>query len=280
MSDAFANADAPLLFLDSGMGGLSVLAPTLTLLPRAPVVYIADFAGLPYGEKTEIEVATRVCALLGQMSERYAPRMAVIACNTASTIALAHARAILELPIVGTVPAIKPAALASRSGVIGLLGTAATLRQPYVERLAAQWTTEKVFIPVPAPELVEPAEAKLRGEAAETDVFDAVIDRLVSAHPRGAEVDQIVLGCTHFPLVEAELAAAAERRLGHRPAFIHGGDGIAHRIAALNGPAPWPVAPQPFRRIMLTTGDPVQLRPYAGYLRTFGFDVEAPALCR
>ena len=114
-------AHAPILFFDSGLGGLTVLGPTRALLPTAPIVYAADYAGLPYGEKSDAELAARVPALLGRLVERYQPRLAVIACNTASTIALAHVRAALDLPIVGTVPAIKPAAEMTETGVIGVL---------------------------------------------------------------------------------------------------------------------------------------------------------------
>ena len=129
----------PLLFFDSGIGGLSVLAPACALLPQAPLVYAADSAGFPYGTRSEAEIAARVPALLGRLAERYRPRLIVIACNTASTIALAHVRAALDVPIVGTVPAIKPAAALSRTRVIGVLGTDATVRQPYVDKLAAEF---------------------------------------------------------------------------------------------------------------------------------------------
>ena len=121
---------APLLFFDSGVGGLSVLGPTRALLPSAPIVYAADSAGFPYGTKSEAELATRVPALLGRLVERFDPRLVVIACNTASTIALDDARAALDLPVVGTVPAIKPASEISTTRVIGVLGTEATVRQP------------------------------------------------------------------------------------------------------------------------------------------------------
>src|SRR5687767_14417654 len=106
---------APLLFFDSGVGGLSVLRPTRELLPNAPIVYVADNAGFPYGERSEADIASRVPALLGRLVERFRPRLAVIACNTASTIALDHAREALDLPIVGTVPAIKPASEMSKT---------------------------------------------------------------------------------------------------------------------------------------------------------------------
>src|ERR671910_3878429 len=110
---------APLLFFDSGVGGLSVLAPTRALLPNAPIVYVADSAGYPYGKRSEKEIASRVPALLGRLVERFHPRLAVIACNTASTIALDHVRAALNVPVVGTVPAIKPAAEQSKTRTIG-----------------------------------------------------------------------------------------------------------------------------------------------------------------
>src|SRR5690349_5206014 len=120
---------APILLFDSGVGGLTVLSEVRKLLPEAPVIYAADIAGLPYGAKSEAEVAARVCGLLGRMAERWQPRLICIACNTASTIALEMVRDVLETPIVGTVPAIKPAAASTKTGVIGLLGTEATIRQ-------------------------------------------------------------------------------------------------------------------------------------------------------
>ncbi len=157
--------NAPILFFDSGVGGLSVLAPTRALLPNAPIVYAADSAGFPYGKRSEAELATRVPALLGRLVERYHPRLVVIACNTASTIALDHARAALDLPVVGTVPAIKPAAEMSKSRVIGVLGTEATVRQPYVDDLAAKFAGDCTIVRHGSPELVELAEAKLAGDA-------------------------------------------------------------------------------------------------------------------
>src|SRR6478736_948252 len=158
------NASAPILFFDSGVGGLSVLGPTLKLIPNAPIVYAADSAGFPYGNKSDAELATRVPALLGRLVERFHPRLAVIACNTASTVALDQARAALDLPVVGTVPAIKPAAELSKTRVIGVLGTEATVRQPYVADLAAKFAADCTLVRHGSPEMVELAEAKLAGE--------------------------------------------------------------------------------------------------------------------
>src|SRR5688500_4691877 len=147
--------DRPLLIFDSGVGGLSVLKEIRELLPAAPIVYAADSAGYPYGTKSAAEIEARVPALLGRLVERYDPRLIVIACNTASTIALDAVRAALDLPIVGTVPAIKPAAAASRTRAIGVLGTPGTVVQPYVDRLAADFAADCTVIRHGSAELVE-----------------------------------------------------------------------------------------------------------------------------
>ncbi|AGH48541.1 MULTISPECIES: glutamate racemase [Sphingomonadales] len=232
--------DRPLLFFDSGVGGLSVLAPTRRLLPRAPIVYAADNGGFPYGTKSEAEIAARVPALLGRLVERYNPRLVVIACNTASTIALGAVRAALDLPVVGTVPAIKPAAEQSRTRAIGVLGTNATVRQPYVDDLSARFAGDCLVLRHGSARLVELAEAKLRGEPTAAADYAEVMAGLVD-QPGGDRIDTVVLACTHFPLVEAELAAASPRPL----AFVHGGDGIARRIAHLTEGQEWPQSPPP-----------------------------------
>ena len=222
------DADAPLLLFDSGVDGLSVLAEVRRALPDAPVIYAADNAGLPYGTKSEAEIAARVAGLLGRMTERFRPRLVCIACNTASTIALGMVRDVLEVPIVGTVPAIKPAAELTRTGTIGLLGTAATIRQGYVDRLEAEFARGKRLLRAAAPELVAAAEAKLRGEAVDPAVYDRAAQTL-RAQPGGDAIDTVVLACTHFPLVEDELA----RAFGPGVQFVHGAAGIARRIAVL-----------------------------------------------
>jgi glutamate racemase len=240
------NPEAPILFFDSGVGGLSVLGPTRELLPNAPIVYAADSAGFPYGKRSEAEIASRVPALLGRLVERYHPRLAVIACNTASTIALEHVRSALELPVVGTVPAIKPAAEISKSRVIGVLGTEATVRQPYVDDLAAKFAGDCAIVRYGSPELVELAEAKLAGEDVSADAVRAVTQPMFDA-PHGERIDTMVLACTHFPLVKEELRAAFPGVV-----YVDGGDGIARRIAWLTREHPWP--PLPSEGLMLFTG--------------------------
>ena len=218
----------PLLFFDSGIGGLSVLRETIDILPHAPIVYAADYAGLPYGMKSEAELAARVPALLGRLVERYKPILVTIACNTASTIALGMVRDVLHIPIVGTVPAIKPAAALTKTGTIGLLGTAATIRQGYVDDLEARFANDKRLIRHAAPALVGAAETKLRGGRPADAVFAEAVAGLRN-QSGGEGIDTVVLACTHFPLIEPELRAA----MGPGVTFVDGAQGIARRIASL-----------------------------------------------
>ena len=229
----------PILVFDSGVGGLSVLAEARRLLPQASFVYVADSAGFPYGTKTEAEIAARVPALLGRLAERYRPRLIVIACNTASTIALAAVRAALDVAVVGTVPAIKPAAGISQTRVIGVLGTDATVRQPYVDRLAAEFAADCLVVRHGSAALVDLAEAVLHGESPPDSAFATVLAGLFD-QPGGDRIDTIVNACTHFPLVADRLAAAAP----HPVRFVDGSAGIARRIAALTEGQAWSAAPE------------------------------------
>ncbi|MFN2472996.1 MAG: glutamate racemase [Sphingomicrobium sp.] len=255
------NPAAPLLFFDSGIGGLSVLGPTRTLLPNAPIVYAADSAGFPYGPRSEAEIAARVPALLGRLVERFRPRLAVIACNTASTIALDAVRAALDLPVVGTVPAIKPAATLSRSRVIGVLGTEATVRQPYVDDLASRFAADCTVLRHGSAELVAIAETKLGGETVTVDSVRCAVQPLLD-QANGDRMDVVVLACTHFPLLGDELRAALPGT-----ALVDGGAGIARRIATLTRDQPWPDAPREGHAVF-TGGTPGPA--LAAALRRFG----------
>uniref|UniRef100_UPI00345BDA92 glutamate racemase n=1 Tax=uncultured Erythrobacter sp. TaxID=263913 RepID=UPI00345BDA92 len=228
MNRAITDPSSPILILDTGVGGLSVLGELRQVLPEAPVVFAADQAGLPYGTKSEAEVAARVCGLLGRMAERYRPRLICIACNTASTIALGMVRDVLEISVVGTVPAIKPAAALTKSGTIGLLGTEATIRQTYVDNLERDFAGGKILLRHAAPGLVDPAEAKMRGHAVNQADIEAAVAGLL-AKPGAENLDTVVLACTHFPLLREELALA----IGKNVQFIDGAEGIARRIVSL-----------------------------------------------
>ena len=253
----------PLLIFDSGVGGLSVLGAIRALLPTAPLVYAADSAGYPYGTKRSAEIEVRVPALLGRLAERFDPELIVIACNTASTIALDAVRAALDLPVVGTVPAIKPAAALSTTRTIGVLGTEATVRQPYVDRLSAEFAADCTVIRHGSAELVDLAEAKLRGEAAGKAEYEAALAGLF-AQPGGEAIDTVVLACTHFPLVEEELAAAAPRPVR----FVDGKEGIARRTAWLTRGRAWPE--EAAEGIALFTGRATDVEAYRAGLAGYG----------
>jgi glutamate racemase len=253
----------PLLIFDSGVGGLSVLEPIRALLPTAPIVYAADSAFYPYGTRTVAEIEARVPQMLARLAGRYDPELIVIACNTASTIALDPVRAALHVPIVGTVPAIKPAALLSRSRAIGVLGTDATIRQPYVDRLAAEFAADCALVRHGSAELVDLAEAKLRGEPTDPAAYRRILGEML-AKPGGEWVDTIVLACTHFPLVEAELAAAAPRPI----AFVDGKEGIARRTSWLTRDRTWPASAT--EGIAVFTGDGSRAEAYRAGLARFG----------
>jgi glutamate racemase len=254
--------DAPLLFFDSGVGGLSVLAEARKRLPTAPIVYLCDRAFFPYGDRTETEIAARVPALLGRAVERFRPRLVVIACNTASTIALSVVRTALQLPIVGTVPAIKPAAESTKTGVIGLLGTQATVRQHYVDRLAAAHAAGMVLLRHGDQALAPAVEARLRGEPVDPAVWQRAMHGLLDQEG-GDRLDVVVLGCTHFPLVREELAAVAPQ-----VTFVDGAAGISRRIATLTREQTWPDTPS--EGLFVSTADHADSARYAEVLAEYG----------
>jgi glutamate racemase len=257
------DAAKPLLIFDSGVGGLSVLGPIRALLPTAPIVYVADSAGYPYGTRRASEIEARVPALLGRLAERLDPGLIVIACNTASTIALDSVRSALDLPIVGTVPAIKPAAEISKTRTIGVLGTEATVRQAYVDRLAGEFAADCTVLRHGSAELVDLAEAKLRGDPTDPNSYARILGGIFS-QPGGERTDTIVLACTHFPLVEEELAAAAPQPVR----FVDGKEGIARRTAWLTRERSWPETVPEGRAVF--TARSTDVEAYRAGLARFG----------
>lgn len=257
---------SPILFLDSGIGGLSVMQAAAKLMPHQQFLYAADYAGAPYGTKSEAEIASRVPALLGRLTERYKPSLITIACNTACTIALSHVRAALNLPVVGTVPAIKPASLATQTGVIGLLGTDATIRQPYIDRLKDRFATDYIMLKHGAPELVNAAEAKIRGEKVDMNIICDALNGLRNQE-HGQCLDHIILGCTHFPLLLDELTQFMPEMI-----FLDGADGIARQIQRLmieNGTPPATIGTP--KHHFITSGSLEDISAYKPALEGYGF---------
>jgi glutamate racemase len=220
------NGAKRVLVFDSGVGGLSVLDAIAASGHAFDLDYAADNAWLPYGLKTDAQLRDRVPALLARLVEQWAPEAVVVACNTASTIALEPVRTALSVPVVGVVPPIKPAAAMTQTGVIGLLATPATVRRPYTDDLISQFAGDKKVIRFGSAALVEAAERKLRGEDPGAVAIAEAIDGLFGA-AGGAELDVIALACTHFPLLADELAAAAPRPC----LWMDSGAAIARRLA-------------------------------------------------
>jgi glutamate racemase len=264
-------ANSSILIFDSGIGGLSVLSEIRAKLPTAPLVYASDHAAMPYGERDEAELAARIPKLLSKLVERYRPRIAVIACNTACTIALEHIREALDIPVVGTVPAIKPAAEQTQTGVFGLLGTRATIRQQYVDKLEADFAQGNLLLRAAAPELVTAAEAKLSGGKVDRAAVKGSLGRLIESHPKGRMLDVIILGCTHFPLLLEELQDAAKAmKLDQELKFLDGAGAISRRVVALTDGQNWPVESAP--GLMVTTAKVEVLHPYRSALRVYGLE--------
>lgn len=191
------------LVFDSGIGGLGVVAQLRALAPGRPLTYLADNGFFPYGEKTDAVLVPRIVELLGNAIEIFKPQALVVACNTASTIALPSLRAAYTLPIIGCVPPIKPAAAASVRKTIGVLATAATVRRPYLSDLIDRFAPDCNVLSLGTPTLAELAEQKFRGAA--VDVGPAIAP--LFAQPGGDGIDAIALGCTHYSFLLTEFLA-------------------------------------------------------------------------
>jgi glutamate racemase len=214
------------LIFDSGVGGLSVLDAITASGWGLELDYVADNAWLPYGLKEDSALRARVPALLSALAAQWRPDIVVLACNTASTIALEQARAALAIPVVGVVPPIKPAAALTTTGVIGLLATPATVQRAYTSDLIARFAADRTVVRHGSAALVEDAERKLRGAPPSGNAIAEAIAGLFDAE-RGAEIDVVALACTHFPLLAQELAAAAPQTC----VWLDSGAAIARRVA-------------------------------------------------
>lgn len=218
-----------LLVFDSGLGGLTVFAEIVKLRPHAEYLYCADDAGFPYGSWKEPELVERVMKLMAELIGDHAPDMVVIACNTASTIVLPHLRVHWpDLPFVGTVPAIKPAAERTRSKMISVLGTPGTVARDYTQKLIAQFAGHCSVALVGSKRLASLAESYMHGER----VSDADIAAEVAPCFReedGRRTDAVALACTHYPLLVEEF-----RRLAPWPVeWIDPAPAIARRADQL-----------------------------------------------
>jgi len=221
-----------ILVFDSGLGGLTVLAEIVAARPDADIVYAADDAFFPYGALSEDALVARVREAVAALIGAHAPNLVVIACNTASTLVLAPLRAALpDLPFVGTVPAVKPAAEASRSGLISVLATPGTVERDYTRALVRDFAGACEVELVGSAHLAALAERRLRGEAIdESEIARELAPCFIERD--GRRTDQIVLACTHFPLLTDLFLRMAPWPV----AFVDPAPAIARRVDALLGP--------------------------------------------
>ena len=236
-----------ILIFDSGVGGLSVFDAIVAAGLPIEIDYAADNAWLPYGAKSDEAIRARVPALLKALHFAFEPDLIVIACNTASTIALDAVRAAIDIPIVGVVPPIKPAAEQTKTGVIGLLATPATVARAYTDDLINTFAADKKVVRYGSTRLVAAAEAALAGQPIDKS---AIADAIQGLFGVDENIDVVALACTHFPLLKDALAAAAPRRC----VWLDSGAAIARRVASLLLVTPGAGQARP-RRALFTAPD-------------------------
>ncbi len=210
------------LIFDSGVGGLSVYREIQARLPQVSYTYLFDNAAYPYGELAQETLLQRVDMLITQLVAEQGFDIVVIACNTASTVVLPCLREKLSIPVVGVVPAIKPASMLA-SKAVGLIATPATITRQYTHDLIRDFSSDKNVELLGSTRLVDMAEEKLRGKAVDMDELASILS------PLRQQIDVAVLGCTHFPLIKEEIQAV----LGKDVMLVDSGEAIARRVQDL-----------------------------------------------
>ncbi len=236
-----------ILIFDSGVGGLTVHREVAAARPDAAYVYVADDAGFPYGNQPEALLIARIVEVIGQAIAEHAPDLVVVACNTASTLALAELRARYSVPFVGTVPAIKPACAQSKSKRIAVLGTQATVSREYTRALIREFASGCDVVLVGSPRLASYAEDELAG----APVADGAIKAEIAGcfvDAGGWRTDTVVLACTHYPLLIERFKANAPWPVD----WLDPAPAIARRVADLLRDRPPALPPPP--RIVFTSG--------------------------
>lgn len=242
---------APIGVFDSGIGGLTVLEEIQQLLPHESLLYVADCGHIPYGEKTPAFILERSRSVAEFFRERGAKAF-VVACNTATVAAVADLRRDYpDWPLVGMEPAVKPAAAATRSGVVGVLATTGTLQSAKFAALLDRFATDVRVVTQPCPGLVELIETG--------DLDSPVLHRLLQGYVEplvGAGCDTIILGCTHYPFLKPLLA----QMLPPNIILIDTGAAVARQLKRLLGERDLLAAGDPEPAQFWTSGDLFHLR--------------------
>jgi len=218
----------PILFLDSGLGSLPYAYFFHTRNEHERVVCVADRGNFPYGPKSRETLRELLDSLLKKLISLYEPKMLVIACNTASISAIDFLREKNpDLPIIGTVPAVKPAVIASKTRKVAVIGTERTIKESVIWELAKRYGPDCEILGTAAPELVEFVEHRLWCSTPE-ERFDVVNSYMGKFHSAG--VDSVVLACTHFLLLKEDFVRAAA---GKEMGIFDSVEGVARRVESL-----------------------------------------------
>ncbi len=259
--------DRPILFFDSGIGGLTVLREARILMPGRRFVYVADDAGFPYGSWQEAALRERLVRLFGGLIRRWNPALIVIACNTASTLAIHDLRAAYpQYSFVGTVPAIKPAAERTRSGLVSVLATPGTVERQYTHDLIRQYAGKCEVRLVGSNRLAELAEIYMRdGLVDESEVAAEIAPCFIERN--GRRTDIVVLACTHYPFLVNRM-----RKMAPWPVdWIDTSEAIARRALLLARDLPPPAAEDGQDQAWFTSGAPLEKSRLL--MRGFGLSV-------
>jgi len=219
-TDERANDERPIAVFDSGVGGISVLKHIHALLPYEPLLYVADSKYAPYGSKTPAQIQARCFEIADFLIAKNAKTL-VVACNTATAAAINEMRAKYNLPIIGMEPAVKPAAAASKNGIIGVLATVGTLKSAQFAALLENYGRNVEVVTQACVGLVECIE---RGELNNDSTLELIKQYCKPLLDEGA--DTIVLGCTHYPFVRPLI----EQVVGSEVALIDTGAAVAKHL--------------------------------------------------
>ena len=214
----------PIAVFDSGMGGISVLRALVAHMPQENYLFFGDSLHAPYGVRPPEQVRDLTMQAAARFVER-GVKAIVIACNTATSAAITELRERFpQIPIIGLEPALKPAVLAHPGGRILVMATPLTLHEHKFAALLEHYRTTAEIIPLPAPDLVGFVERDELDSPALADYLSKL-----TAPYRDNPVDGVVLGCTHFPFAQRQIA----RALGYPVSFYDGGDGAARETQRL-----------------------------------------------
>ena len=213
-----------ILIFDSGVGGLSIAEKIQQQLPESSITYCSDNAAFPYGTKNEQVLVSRTERVLQALQKKEPCDIIIIACNSASTLALPHIRSQFKQPVIGVVPAIKPAAKLSKNRQIGVLATPGTVSRAYTHKLVEDFAKHCDVHMLGSSELVVMAEKKLRGTPLDPELLTPILKPLKTKN-----IDTLVLACTHFPLLKQEI----QDWFGPSVTLVDSANAIARRVQYL-----------------------------------------------